>query len=843
MRLAMVSTLVLLNIAILLLWLGVWNRESDLDAGLVRPEIGYVYTVPVSAGLLFPFVMRGDTLSAPKASTLLLTENGRKLGPAHALHADVRDGGGGAYSHWDGLLYFSTSDNSDPRVNQRRYRIAYSVVLHPGVAVLVWLTSAVLLLLNRKRLRGWIWKRSDRLLLGALAGSAVVLALVALGLLRPLNADAGAPKDWPLIGGIVLHLGIGVLLAGAVLATSTAVAVLVVRRDIDPFEAALTGYPVALAFAAGLAAIAIGLPGGRWLAASLLMASWVPLARWRPAAEDFAVLLGTVGRCAAPAAVYAAYMALLWHGPTATLSSSTMGDLLHSDASLHMLAVNPFPMWHLGSEGDLVPYQNMLPMAIGAALIGLPGFDGLLFLTASLSIFFALWLAIGLASVGRAIDADYGQMDNAAMAVTILLVVASVRTPSFIPESPPVALMVPLLFSISLLAFKARGALVPSVVNGIAAAVGTALSKVVLVIPLGLLALFDALVRLKRHPPKPWQIAVLTIVGLVLAMSIANTLAIWLPPYVSAFVPGPGTRIWLFIHEARDPFVLLPVMARDVGWCVLGIGVIRIGIARLTVAYWAAILACFFYPYLFDPAAIYAVLLVAIAVVMEPDRFSRAPRSLAIGASLLVVYPLTRDWAGLQAGAVWLITVAPIAWIALASAPPPASEARRIATRLSRSVAGLLAVGLFAVGSGLLVVDSGMRWGQADILTPAMYDMWSSVRTLTPRDALIFTDQTGPEFRVAKGWNSYAATGERQVFIASWVTSVRRFQIDPVARAQRLAQNKKVLSGKLQPSELPLARSYGAYFAVVRTDAMVPTNFEPIYRNEELALYRIKAGP
>jgi hypothetical protein len=402
--------------------------------------------------------------------------------------------------------------------------------------------------------------------------------------------------------------------------------------------------------------------------------------------------------------------------------------------------------------------------------------------------------------------------------------------------------MVPLLFSVSLLAFKARGALVPSAANGIAAAVGTALSKVVLLIPLGLLAGFDVLIRLKRHPPKPWQIILLTIVGLVLAVYTAYALVTWLPPYLSAFVPGPGTRIWLFIYGAPDPFVLLPVLARDVGWCVLGIGVIRIGIPRLTVAYWAAILACYFYPYLFDPAAIYAVLLVAIAVAMEPDRFSRAPHSLALGATLLVVYPLTRDWAGLQAGVVWLLTVAPIAWIALASAAPLASVARRSATRLSRLAAGLLALSLFAAGSGLLVVDSGMRWGQADILTPAMYDMWSSVRRLTPRDALIFTDQTGPEFRVARGWNSYAATGERQVFIASWVTSVRRFQIDPAARAERLAQNAKVLAGEFEPWEVPLARSYGAYFAVVRREAPVPASFELIYRNEELALYRIGSG-
>ena len=57
-----------------------------------------------------------------------LLEDGKPLGPAHALHQSIRDEGGGRYSHWTGnALIFSTSDNSDPNANGRDYSVEWSV--------------------------------------------------------------------------------------------------------------------------------------------------------------------------------------------------------------------------------------------------------------------------------------------------------------------------------------------------------------------------------------------------------------------------------------------------------------------------------------------------------------------------------------------------------------------------------------------------------------------------------------------------------------------------------------------------------------------------------------------
>lgn len=46
-----------------------------------------------------------------QVSPLMLLENGKFIGPPHALHEQIRREGGGAFSHWGEWLQFSTSDN------------------------------------------------------------------------------------------------------------------------------------------------------------------------------------------------------------------------------------------------------------------------------------------------------------------------------------------------------------------------------------------------------------------------------------------------------------------------------------------------------------------------------------------------------------------------------------------------------------------------------------------------------------------------------------------------------------------------------------------------------------
>jgi MoaA/NifB/PqqE/SkfB family radical SAM enzyme len=70
-----------------------------------------------------------DSPQCPYGSRALLREDGVPLYGAHAAHYQVRGLGRGLYSHWQGELLFSTTDNSDPNRNGRRYELEASLDL------------------------------------------------------------------------------------------------------------------------------------------------------------------------------------------------------------------------------------------------------------------------------------------------------------------------------------------------------------------------------------------------------------------------------------------------------------------------------------------------------------------------------------------------------------------------------------------------------------------------------------------------------------------------------------------------------------------------------------------
>ena len=82
-------------------------------------EIGFCWTRALPG-----FSDRSDTEEKSDRSDLILLEDGVPLGPLHSSHAAIRTQGGGRSSHWNTHLYFSTSDNSDPNENGRRYTLA-----------------------------------------------------------------------------------------------------------------------------------------------------------------------------------------------------------------------------------------------------------------------------------------------------------------------------------------------------------------------------------------------------------------------------------------------------------------------------------------------------------------------------------------------------------------------------------------------------------------------------------------------------------------------------------------------------------------------------------------------
>ena len=74
----------------------------------------------------------GDANGQTTQSTLRLYEDGKEIGPAHTAHADIRSGGKGRFSNWGNALYFSASDNTDPRSNGRTYTYTTGTTSNEG---------------------------------------------------------------------------------------------------------------------------------------------------------------------------------------------------------------------------------------------------------------------------------------------------------------------------------------------------------------------------------------------------------------------------------------------------------------------------------------------------------------------------------------------------------------------------------------------------------------------------------------------------------------------------------------------------------------------------------------
>lgn len=82
---------------------------------------GFAYYLP------FQFDTLADTSASPNRSVVRFFEGINEMGPAHSTHSDIRNLGGGRFSHWtpEGStgegVFFSSTDNTNPKSNGRTY--------------------------------------------------------------------------------------------------------------------------------------------------------------------------------------------------------------------------------------------------------------------------------------------------------------------------------------------------------------------------------------------------------------------------------------------------------------------------------------------------------------------------------------------------------------------------------------------------------------------------------------------------------------------------------------------------------------------------------------------------
>jgi len=115
-----------------------WQINRTIPSQSIMAGAGATHMANLESGSLL-LTLRPDTMSDPKRSTFKAFENGAPLGPAHSNHAEIAKKGTGPYSHWGDYLYFSSSDNSDPATNGRRY--SYQAAVYPS-----WIAAVILVL-------------------------------------------------------------------------------------------------------------------------------------------------------------------------------------------------------------------------------------------------------------------------------------------------------------------------------------------------------------------------------------------------------------------------------------------------------------------------------------------------------------------------------------------------------------------------------------------------------------------------------------------------------------------------------------------------------------------------
>ena len=104
---------------------------ADLAPAGVSSDGGHAYTVSPGLAVRWPYVVPSHPAFSIAPGDASVTEDGRPIGALQPDHAVIRDRGGGLYNLWEGSLWFSPSDDSDPRGNGRHYRLDVRAQLDP----------------------------------------------------------------------------------------------------------------------------------------------------------------------------------------------------------------------------------------------------------------------------------------------------------------------------------------------------------------------------------------------------------------------------------------------------------------------------------------------------------------------------------------------------------------------------------------------------------------------------------------------------------------------------------------------------------------------------------------
>lgn len=826
------SILLTLQVLVLVLVIFTPNARGVLDKAAIAPEIGSAYSSPVQI-IRFPYVVRADTNESPRESTLVVLEDGHALGPRHSLHAKIREDGGGRYSHWNGILIWSTPDNSDPRSNGRLYSIESPTAVRTSLQVGLWGTSLLadllFLLIYRKQVIEHARARGTRLLaIAALLALAILTAIVSAWRGRYFITSGDSASDAALVGQSAMYAVLGCVISISMwMAGAGPVCLLQTRRDASLSRVLIPAYPVSLAILAALAAISLLVPKGLAVACVLYILCIAPLFRWRPPKEELRAAAKAALGILPFAIAFGTWLAILWHGPTDTLPGSPSGDLAGYAGAIWSLAHQAYPYLNLGYE-DSSPlgYFNTLFPAIGALIANIPGFDPFLFLLGAGGACYVVLLACMIHLY--LVETRPASIGGFRLSLLVLAVLAAARYPYWVVESVPLVFSPALAISVCWMAQRHRRSSIWISGAMAAALIGSVLSKIVtaaLLVPLGAAGLWSSWKSAPRLAR--WATAV---IAAVFALYGAIMLQSFLPFFLKSSPIGPESfqhgQWW---NWSRDIAILLLILS---SWLVAE--------APIALALSLGFLTCLLLFFIFHANFVCGT--IVLGLIAATNVTVSAPARLVTFLAILFALPaaLLSDPAGSSSGLVWVFCLGGAALVAVLTALQIEAPKPRVAFRqviwLALFTTAFAGVGFIGIARGVFIANSG--WDSAGPpLTPELKDIWAAVRRLTPTDALIFTDQVDETIYILGGWNTYTYSGQRQIYLSSYYTSLE-LRVDRAKLRAALAANESVLKGG-NPDDVPTKRRYQQAFAVISAKRSAPPEWTMVYGNNDYVLFKI----
>lgn len=815
------------------------ERMVTIDPSKVTHYNGYLYVAQIEHDIS-PFFEVIDERLDSAADNLRLSENGRSLGPAHTPHNEISQKGGGRFSHWKGQVVFSSSDGSDPRTNGRTYvaSVTAQIAEHWGYIALVCIWIAGLMF--SKRLESWIGavsvliqRNTPALVNMALFLALGTLAVFATGFLGSIGKGAIKPPGLGIA--IIWHGLIGFIIAlfpfflgGGLLGFLHKTVSLSIAVRI------LAGFPLGLPLAFWIAASLISMKYGWVLAVIVLLTAASGWFIAPPSRQQLGRYLKLAAMVFPFGLLLAGWGTLYWHGPYHGSDGHSSGDMTYYTTGLQLLSTYGLPLPQFGLEGERVGvaayFTNQLFIILGAAVSKAIPVDPSLFLISSTFISYV----VGISLVVVAFKDDLSP-EGISMPVLILLalvILSAGRYPFWIVESPSVSHALVLAVCVLWLALKSEKNTIVSGASLAAAIVGSALSKIVafgVLVPLSLAPSISLIARASLRVRIVFLI--LLAIGGIYCLGM---LAKYLPLFLSIGRFGPET----FLYVITDGLPLqrgIVFVLRDLSVVLLLTAWFRMFKLPMAIALSVGALSFLLNAFLFQINHGVVLLATAMLVIANPASLLVAPISTFLGVALALPAFLSADYTGSSAATVWLVSMTGTICCACVLLKPENKGSFFKKISLQLSMAAVIAIFLFAIAveRGLLRVESSSN----NIIPASAADIWQQVKIRTEKDILVFTDQTSPtNWDMLGGWNNFALTGERQVYVANWMqTSLRG---DSSRREQVFATNDAVLSGALSPDKVPTSHIYGGFAAVVSSQRHMKELWQLVYKNKDWALYQ-----